>query len=493
MAAQPVVSIAYEDPRGAPIAYEPGDNFEPRVRGYLRKLGASDPDELLAQHGAYVARARDAELDPMLVANTIYMMDVAPPSQRDSEWGAEDRPSRPGFYAVDPAGKIIAGPFPVRHLADTHAQRVNGYVQFEAGEKSGEAHAGGRSNRWGTRLTDGEMARALEVHEYLTGKKKLLHDGPPGMTDEDADERMHHWRKLLHIPGLTAFEIAANMRDWGNGKREARAPNHAACPDAAPIDPSGAACGCTHAASLDRPLRWHKDDENGYAAECPLGTFAVTPQQSNRRQGVLPWALRLDEMELRSFDTARDAKAFAQSYGEIAPLAAAGQAVAMDKPGKLDARPTIGGLPIAQACAPWVRVTKDPDKFASCMTLAREIGPVDDPKKVHALLSPYLNQEDQEVYLVVLLDVRDQLRGIAEVARGQRSRVAVDVADILRPVVITGASKVWCAHQHPSNDPSPSGTDKRLTRQIAAALKTACPDVEFLGHVVIAGNRYATA
>jgi RadC-like JAB domain len=418
----------------APVAYEEAAarrevSFEASVRRWLERMGSADPDADMARSGDYVARARDAGLDPQIVASTVWSTaHVGAPAhgwRRDSAWGAEERPTRPGYYAVDPTGKIIAGPFENRHKADDRARPVNGYVQFEAGEPASAA-AGG-----------------------LT----------PGIYPVDPnDQRSGH--------AVRAEATSAGAAD----------------------------CGCKHGESLKKPLKWHRMEAGeGYYAECPLGKFQVKPQRSDRRQGVAAWALQLDAIEIRSFETASDGKAYAQAYGEIVPLAAGGQAVAMDRPGKLDARPFVGGQPLAVACQPWVRVTRDPDAFLACMTLAREVGPVDHPKKIFSILQAAMLEEDQEVYLVIMTDVRDSLRGIAEVARGQRDRVMVDTVDILRPVIITGATNFWVAHNHPSSSSDPSAKDKRLTKQIAEAAKTAAPDVAFRGHVVIGAKSYHVA
>jgi len=59
---------------------------------------------------------------------------------------------------------------------------------------------------------------------------------------------------------------------------------------------------------------------------------------------------------------------------------------------------------------------------------------------------------------------------------------------VLRPVIITGASAFWVAHNHPSSKAEPSPADRRLTKAIEKASKVAAPDVEFEGHIVIGGE-----
>ena len=238
-------------------------------------------------------------------------------------------------------------------------------------------------------------------------------------------------------------------------------------------------------------LHWHRgSDEGAYFAEGGLGKYEIKRQPPDRRHGVRPHVLSLNGKAIQSFDTKTEAQDFARSYDEIVPhVAPAGTSIEVGA----DHRALVNGAKIIDACLPWVRVTRDPTKFQGCADAAKKIGHIDSERQVYDLLAPYLMSEDQEVFLVVLLDVKRNVRGVAEVARGQRSRVAVDSADILRPVLITGASSFFVAHNHPSGDPTPSNADKKLTRAVASATKAALPDVVFDGHIVIGANAYADA
>jgi len=136
-------------------------------------------------------------------------------------------------------------------------------------------------------------------------------------------------------------------------------------------------------------------------------------------------------------------------------------------------------------CLPWVRVTRDPERYEACLAQARKIGSINDSRRVYDLLSPMLAKEDQELLLVVLLDVRRQLRGVAEVHRGQRSSVGVSVADVMRIVITTGSEAFVLCHQHPSGNSKPSPADVDLTKTIASAFKPYGRSITFIGHVVV--------
>jgi proteasome lid subunit RPN8/RPN11 len=239
-----------------------------------------------------------------------------------------------------------------------------------------------------------------------------------------------------------------------------------------------------------RTLRWHRGEQDGeYVAKGHLGEYKITKRDPDRRHGIFPHLLTLNGKQLgdNGFNTKGDAQEFAAAYDFVVPYAAPGETDVRIEGGKA----LVKGARIIDGCLPWVRITKDPDRFSSCLATARRIGAIDSGAKVYELLAPYLQSSDQEVFLVVLLDVQHMVRGVAEVARGQRSKVYVDPADILRPVIITGASSFWVAHNHPSSRAEPSPADRRLTKAIEKASKAAAPDVEFEGHVVIGGEGHA--
>lgn len=464
-AARKVVPVAFEDRR---------DNFERKVERVLGKMGLSEGQahDAVSRHGDYVARAREAELDPQIVASTIYSLDHAPPSREEQGtraatpmaaaaagaisahpgvgmWAGEDRrPRAHGYYAVGPDDKIVAGPFPDRYKAEPAANLHRGYIQFEPGEP-GEAVG----------LQPAGEERSHHQHHEGYG---CAHSHPASVPSRPCPSGAEPDADGITRPGAGV--------------------------------PAGAAdCGCKHAAPLQRPLRWHRDDKDGgYYAESELGRFTLKEQKSDRRHGVHAWAVRLEAMELVSVDTATEGKGWAETYGTMVPAAAAGEPVVIRDAGKRSARPMIGGKSLAEGCRPFMRTYRDPDGCAACMEVAKSIGPIDTPKKVYELLHGYYLKQHQEVYVVVMLNVRDELVGIEEVARGQRSQVVVDFDDIYRPVNMAGASSFWAVHGHPSGSSDPSRRDRALTKQIADAMKYH-PDTKFRGHVVIGQKGYELA
>jgi hypothetical protein len=142
------------------------------------------------------------------------------------------------------------------------------------------------------------------------------------------------------------------------------------------------------------------------------------------------------------------------------------------------------------SCLPWVKVTRDPERYESCLAIARKVGPIKNAAQVYELLSGALVREDVECFIVVLVDVRGQLRGVSEAHRGQRSRVGVGVSDVMRIVIASGAEGFLVVHNHPSGNPTPSKADRDLTEQIEAAAKVYGSEITFFDHVVVGTGAY---
>ena len=161
------------------------------------------------------------------------------------------------------------------------------------------------------------------------------------------------------------------------------------------------------------------------------------------------------------------------------------------------AAPVVAGNDTS--CLPWVKVTRDAGAYEACVAAWARKGPIQNAAKVYELLHERLAKEDQEVFLVVILDVRGNLRGVAEVARGQRSRVAVGVTDVMRVVrachimdlvLLAGGEAFLVVHNHPTGNPSPSKADVELYRTVKDAAAPYGSELTFLDHVVIGLGHY---
>ena len=94
-----------------------------------------------------------------------------------------------------------------------------------------------------------------------------------------------------------------------------------------------------------------------------------------------------------------------------------------------------------------------------------------------------IQNEEQEHFLTIILDVKHKIKGFFTVTIGLIDRSQVHSREVFRNAIIAGASKVILAHGHPSGDPTPSAQDIACTKDLVAAGKLI--GIEVIDHVII--------
>ncbi len=116
--------------------------------------------------------------------------------------------------------------------------------------------------------------------------------------------------------------------------------------------------------------------------------------------------------------------------------------------------------------------------------------PIRSASAAYEFLQPRLGHLPNEVFVVLLLDIRLRVMRDVQVAAGTGWACAVQPRDALAPAVREGAAAVVFAHNHPSGDPTPSAEDRELTRRLAAASDVL--GIRAVDHLVIAASGYAS-
>jgi DNA repair protein RadC len=140
----------------------------------------------------------------------------------------------------------------------------------------------------------------------------------------------------------------------------------------------------------------------------------------------------------------------------------------------------------AKGNIPWAKVERNPQTAEAAMELASKYGPIGSATKVYEVVGHEFEKEDQEVFIVIPLNLRGELKSPPiEIARGQRSHVAVGVNDVMRAVLQSGCEGFFVAHGHPTGRCTPSKADRDLTNQIKAATVPFGREVKYLDHFVV--------
>jgi len=106
-------------------------------------------------------------------------------------------------------------------------------------------------------------------------------------------------------------------------------------------------------------------------------------------------------------------------------------------------------------------------------------------RKVFEVLGPALQCLHQEVLHVGLLDTRLRLIRALEVSRGSLNESIAHPREIFRPALTHSAYGILVLHNHPSGDPTPSESDRRMTRKLLEASHIL--DIRLTDHLIV-GN-----
>lgn len=170
--------------------------------------------------------------------------------------------------------------------------------------------------------------------------------------------------------------------------------------------------------------------------------------------------------------------------------------VAYENPRRRSMRPCPAPAAQPVSAPPFTQVVKDTAAYEMTRALASTIGPLETDQALARLLTPYLAAQEQEVFVVVGLDLRNELRTFTEVHRGSRDRCYVEPSDVLRAALVDGCVGFVVAHNHPSGDARVSREDRTLTAVLAGAARPFATSGEgapgsglvMLDHLVIGGS-----
>ena len=116
---------------------------------------------------------------------------------------------------------------------------------------------------------------------------------------------------------------------------------------------------------------------------------------------------------------------------------------------------------------------------------------INSPEDVVNLLSAEMSALEQEHLRVLLLNTRNEVMGAEEIYIGNVNSSVVRPAEVFRPGIRANATSLVIVHNHPSGDPTPSGADVSITRDLVEAGKLL--GMELLDHLVIGtGQRFVS-
>jgi len=113
--------------------------------------------------------------------------------------------------------------------------------------------------------------------------------------------------------------------------------------------------------------------------------------------------------------------------------------------------------------------------------------PLTDPRKVFDLFSDMQN-EMKEKLISISLDAKQKIISYEVVAMGSVHAITVNPFDLFRSAIVVGAAGMILVHNHPSGDPTPSESDRNMTRLVGDYGRDG--GIKLIDHIIIGDNRY---
>ena len=95
----------------------------------------------------------------------------------------------------------------------------------------------------------------------------------------------------------------------------------------------------------------------------------------------------------------------------------------------------------------------------------------------------YLDEEDREHFVSMMLDAKNKVIGIYTVSIGTLCCTVVSPREVFKAAILANAASIIVAHNHPSGDVTPSPEDIQVTATLKQAGKLL--DIEVLDHVIV--------
>jgi len=112
------------------------------------------------------------------------------------------------------------------------------------------------------------------------------------------------------------------------------------------------------------------------------------------------------------------------------------------------------------------------------------------PRDIAEILMEKMRFEKQEILKVAMLNNKNKLLKIKDIAVGGGNFVTTTIKSVLNEAVKIEASKIILIHNHPTGDPTPSNQDIEFTNKVEQASKIL--GIQLLDHIVIGNANYVS-
>jgi DNA repair protein RadC len=112
----------------------------------------------------------------------------------------------------------------------------------------------------------------------------------------------------------------------------------------------------------------------------------------------------------------------------------------------------------------------------------------DSPQEIFDYFFYSMRDLKKEVFKVMFLNPRNQIMEVVDLFEGTADKIAINAREVVESAIAHNTKSLVFVHNHPSGDPTPSQSDKQLTRDLVFVGNIL--QIRVLDHIIIGDNRY---
>ena len=113
---------------------------------------------------------------------------------------------------------------------------------------------------------------------------------------------------------------------------------------------------------------------------------------------------------------------------------------------------------------------------------------LDSPKAVADYLRQKIGKEKNEHFVILCLDTKNNLVKSNLISKGTIDESLVHPREVFKEAIDASSSHIIVGHNHPSDDTSPSGEDRALTKRLVAAGNIL--GIKVLDHIIVSKSGF---
>ncbi len=113
---------------------------------------------------------------------------------------------------------------------------------------------------------------------------------------------------------------------------------------------------------------------------------------------------------------------------------------------------------------------------------------VKNPEELASIAKKFLSHADREVFLTINLSTANTINSIHVVSIGTLDRAVVHPREVFKAAILSNASSIALAHNHPSGGTVPSQEDIELTKLLVHS--GLILGIKVVDHIIIADDQY---